>query len=225
MDNQINTYEISIKRCDDNYLNFKLNLDKSLTVIDALDEIKVNIDPSITYRHSCHHGSCGTCACIINGKERLACMTFLSDFEDGRITIEPLNSFKIISDLVVDISKMINKMEGSSYLRESEIAKDSIKPYGILTYNRFENCIECGSCVSACPVKSNFIGPAPLASINRELDKTHDDKTIERLKDIAFKEDGVDACDKHYLCSKVCPTKVYPAKHINDLRKLKEKIK
>ncbi len=223
MDNQNNTYLISIKRDTNEYLKFKLNLDKSLTVIDALDEIRVNIDPTITYRHSCHHGSCGTCACIINGKERLACMTFLRDFEDCNITIEPLNSFKIISDLVVDISSMINKMEGSSYLRESELHKDSIKPYGILNYNRFENCIECGSCVSACPVTSNFIGPAPLASINRELSKTNEDKTIKKLKDKAFNSDGVDACDKQYLCSKVCPTKVYPAKHINALRKLKEK--
>ena len=71
---------------------------------------------------------------------------------------------------------MINKMEGSSYLRESEIEKDSTKPYGILTWERFENCIECGSCVSACPVTENFIGPAPLASINREIIKQKMDR-------------------------------------------------
>lgn len=221
MNNQIRSYSISIKRDNESYMNFIVKMDMSLTVIDALDEIRINMDPSITYRHSCHHGSCGTCACIINKKERLACMTFLNEFEDNKIIIEPLNSFKIISDLVVDISTMVNKMEGSSYLRESEVGKDSIKPEGIINWNRFENCIECGSCISACPVKSNFIGPAPLASINREINKQTDTKVIETLKDKAFNKNGVDACDKQYLCSKVCPTKVSPGRHINDLRKLK----
>lgn len=221
MDKQIKSYSISIKRNEDNYMNFNIQMDSSLTVIDALDEIRIKIDPSVSYRHSCHHGSCGTCACIINKKERLACMTFLNEFADNTIVLEPLNSFKIISDLVVDISSMINKMEGSTYLRESEIGKDSIKPDEIHNWNRFENCIECGSCVSACPVKTDFIGPAPLASINRELSKQNDKKSIEYLKNKAFKKNGVEACDKYFLCSKVCPTKVSPGKHINDLRKLK----
>jgi len=221
MDRQTRNYSISIKREDDKYMDFSLDLDSSLTVIDALDEIRIKMDPTLTYRHSCHHGSCGTCACIINSKERLACMTFLNEFEDNKITIEPLNSFKKISDLVVDISSMVNNMEGSTYLRESEVNKDSLKPNGIFTWERFENCIECGSCVSACPVKTDFIGPAPLASINREISKQTDEKAIEKLKNRAFESDGVDACDKHYLCSKVCPTKVSPGKHINDLRKMK----
>ncbi len=221
MENNINTYKISIKREENSFFDFSVNLDKSLTVLDALDEIRFNIDSSLGYRHSCHHGSCGTCACVINGKERLACMTFLHEFKDNKIKVEPLKSFKIVYDLVVDISTMINKMEGSSYLRESEIEKDSMKPYGILTWERFENCIECGSCVSACPVTKNFIGPAPLASINREIIKQKDDKIISKMKAIAFSKEGVDSCDKYFACSKVCPTRVSPGKHINDLRKLK----
>jgi succinate dehydrogenase / fumarate reductase iron-sulfur subunit len=116
---------------------------------------------------------------------------------------------------------MINNMPGGSYLRESELSKDSIKPYGIFEWNRFENCIECGSCISACPVKKDFIGPAPLTSIHREILKQKDENKITELKKIAFAKDGVDACDKHFLCSKVCPTKVAPGKHINDLRKIK----
>jgi len=213
-------YKISIKR-DKKYLNFKVELDSTLTVIDALDHIRFTIDPSIKYRHSCHHGSCGTCACIINNVERLACMTFLHEFNDNIIKIEPLKSFKVISDLVVDISQMINKIPQSSYLRESEFSTDSIKPNGIIEWNRFENCIECGSCVSACPVDKDFLGPSVLSSIHRELEKQKNPEIIEDLKRIAFSKEGVDACEKHFACSKVCPTKVSPAKHINDLRKLK----
>ena len=221
---EIKNYSISIKRDENSFMDFNIEMDDSLTVIDALDEIRLKIDPTISYRHSCHHGSCGTCACIINKKERLACMTFLNEFEDNKITIEPLTSFKIITDLVVDISSMVNNMEGSTYLRESEVNTDSLKPDGIQKWERFENCIECGSCISACPVKTNFIGPSPLASINRELSKQTDETIIKTLKDKAFNKNGVDSCDKHYLCSKVCPTKVSPGKHINDLRKLKDNL-
>jgi len=213
-------YTISIKRSK-KYLNFKVELAPTLTVIDALDHIRFTIDPSIKYRHSCHHGSCGTCACIINNVERLACMTFLYEFNDNIITIEPLKSFKVISDLVIDISQMIKKMPQSSYLRESDFSKDSIKPNGILEWNRFENCIECGSCVSACPVEKDFLGPSVLASVHREIEKQKNPKIIENLKTVAFSKEGIVACEKHFACSKVCPTKVSPGKHINDLRKLK----
>lgn len=219
MNHKIKKYFVSIKRDNDKDMNFSLNLDSSLTVIDALDEIRVNIDPSLSYRHSCHHGSCGTCACIINKKERLACMTFLKEFEDNKIEIEALNSFKKIKDLVVDISNMITNMEGTSYIRESEIHKDSLLPKELTEWTRFEDCIECGSCISVCPIKSNFIGPSPLASINRALEKQTNSVEIEKLKKKAYENNGVDACEKHYLCSKVCPTKVSPGKQINDLRK------
>ncbi|MDC7242731.1 MAG: 2Fe-2S iron-sulfur cluster-binding protein [Sphaerochaetaceae bacterium] len=219
---QINTYTIFIKRNENETLKFVLDLDNSLTVIDALEEIRFKFDSTITYRHSCHHGSCGTCACLINGEEKLACMTFLSEFKDFVINIEPLRNFEIISDLVIDISKMINHMPLDSYIKESEINKDSIKPTGIFKWTRFENCIECGSCISACPVTDNFIGPSPLAAINRKINKSTDEETIKELKKIAFSENGVEKCDKQYKCSKVCPTRVSPGKHINDLRKIKD---
>lgn len=221
MNKKIEDYTILIQREENEFLKFELKLDSSLTVIDALEEIKFNLDSSICYRHSCHHGSCGTCACIINGVERLACMTFLNEFDDNIIKIQPLKSFKIISDLVIDISTMINNMPLSSYLKDSEINKNSIKPNGILKWTRFENCIECGCCMSACPVDNNFIGPAPLASINRELLKNTNEKQVEILKEIAYGENGVEKCEKHFNCSKVCPSKVYPGKHINQLRKSK----
>ncbi len=221
MENQIKHYFINIEKNENEILKFELDLDSSLTIIDALEEIRYKIDSSLTYRHSCHHGSCGTCACIINEKERLACMTFLNEFENNIINISPLKSFKVISDLVVDISTMINNMPQTSYIRNSEVNQDSIKPNGILSWTRFENCIECGSCISACPVKNDFIGPAPLASINRELSKTNDKEKIASLKKIAYNKNGVEKCDKHFKCSKVCPTKVSPGKHINDLRKNK----
>lgn len=54
---------------------FEVAVPGHASVLDALDAIRVDIDPTLVYRHSCHHSSCGTCAMRINGRDRLACIT------------------------------------------------------------------------------------------------------------------------------------------------------
>lgn len=59
------------------------------TVLDALETLRAaqadksgqpgRQDPVPLYRHSCHHGSCGTCGAIINGLEALMCLTRLDE--------------------------------------------------------------------------------------------------------------------------------------------------
>mgnify|MGYP001945242979 CR=1 FL=1 len=200
-------------------MEFVLNLSDELTILDALDEIRYTMDSSLQYRHSCHHGSCGTCACIIEGTQRLACMTRLSEFPDRKISVRPLDSFRIISDLVVDISSMVQKMPVNSYLRDSELNTEVLPPDGIASWVRFENCIECGSCISACPVSERFLGPSPLAAIHTEILKRKDPDEIRELRALAYGETGVSGCDKHFICSRVCPVKVSPGKHITELRR------
>ncbi len=218
METSEHLYTITILR-DEEYMEFILPMSDELTVLDALDEIRYTMDDSLQYRHSCHHGSCGTCACIINGTERLACMTRLSEFSDHRIKVKPLASFQIITDLVVDLSSMVQQMPISSYLRDSEINTDRETPSEISRWVRFENCIECGSCISACPVSQTFLGPAPLAAIHREILKRDDEKEVSELKALAYGVRGVSGCEKHFVCSKVCPVKVSPGKHITELRR------
>lgn len=56
------------------------SLDGSATVLDALETLRVEgQSPVPAYRHSCHHGSCGTCGAIINGLEGLMCLTRLGE--------------------------------------------------------------------------------------------------------------------------------------------------
>ena len=94
-------------------------------------------------------------------------------------------------------------------------------PPGIKQFTRFENCIECGACVSACPVNQKnkkFIGPAALSAINVEIGKnTEKDEAPIAL---AASKRGVTLCKQALNCSRVCPTRVYPARHIEDLRRL-----
>ena len=69
------------------------------TIMDILDYIALNHDPTIGYyRHSvCNHKICGRCAMRLNGKAIMACSERV---EDEEILLEPLNN-KIIRDLII----------------------------------------------------------------------------------------------------------------------------
>jgi succinate dehydrogenase / fumarate reductase iron-sulfur subunit len=208
------------------FQDFSLKIEPDMSVLDALEKIRLEQDNTLMYRHSCHHSSCGTCACKINGKERLTCITKILDLKEDTITLTPLEGFKPIGDLVVDVTRFyIDYSEEWCYLRRSEKIKYTLLPAGLKHFTRFENCIECGACISACPAAHNsnaFLGPAVLAAVNNELKKSP--QKSEDLLSMASSKRGERLCEKTVNCSRVCPTKVYPARHIADLRRLlKEK--
>jgi succinate dehydrogenase / fumarate reductase iron-sulfur subunit len=200
--------------------------DDKTTLLDALESIEgrkdggpggpanaANGDGGLLYRHSCHHGSCGTCACIVNGVEKLACTTRLCDLEAGVVTVEPLRSALRLRDLAVFPDKLFDSMpEDRTYLRRIESGGGELGDGGL----RFEDCIECGSCLSACPVRKDFIGPAALAAWSRELvnKPEREDEVLSRVG----KKEGANACQRNIFCSLVCPTGVAPAKQIMILK-------
>jgi len=207
------------------YQDFCLQVKPEMSVLDALEKIRLEQDNTLMYRHSCHHSSCGTCACKINGKERLTCITKIKDLEEDTITLTPMAGFKPIGDLVVDVTHFFKDYsEDWSYIRRSEKTTTTQPPEGINHFTRFENCIECGACVSACPVTHHstaFLGPAVLSALNNELKKSP--QKSEDLLSIAGGKRGERLCERAVNCSRVCPTKVYPARHIADLRRLLKK--
>ncbi|UCF97389.1 MAG: succinate dehydrogenase/fumarate reductase iron-sulfur subunit [Spirochaetaceae bacterium] len=204
----------------------KLSVKPSTTVLDVLEELRGK-DPTLLYRHSCHHGSCGTCACRINGSERLACLTRVHDLGTTVVTVEPLRKLGKLGDLLVDWTDFFLEYPAEwQTLRHSEAHPEARPPQELSGYSRLENCIECGACVSACPVE-DFFGPAVLAALNRErYNRERSDQepgdTPERersLLEMAAHERGVENCRRALECSRVCPTAVYPARHIEELRK------
>jgi len=200
--------------------SFPLELGPRATVLDGLEIIRREQDASLMYRHSCHHASCGTCACKINGTERLACVTPVRDLGTPEVVLEPLDGFPCLGDLVVDTTRLHRDMPADrSMLRASEIHAGAELPEGIRRRERFENCIECGACVSSCPVVreggASFRGPAGLAALNREA--ANRPERAPRLLEEAGREGGARRCDRALNCSRVCPTGVYPARHIQDL--------
>ena len=72
--------------------DFTVEMRQGMTLLDALHEIKTMQDGSVTYRRSCRHAICGSCAMNINGANMLVCEIPLKDQLDGkgRVTIKPL---------------------------------------------------------------------------------------------------------------------------------------
>lgn len=201
---------------------FQVAVNGQMSVLDALEQIRLKQDKSLMYRHSCHHSACGTCACRINGSERLACTTQILALKTKVVVLEPLCGFDRLGDLAVDMTVFYRDIDPDwSLLKPSESIKQAVYP----SQNpplRLEACIECGACVSSCPAthhNGNFMGPAALAALNCEMAKVNADLR-KKLLAVAAGPAGERLCERALNCSRVCPTKVYPARHIADLRRL-----
>jgi succinate dehydrogenase / fumarate reductase iron-sulfur subunit len=205
------------------FFSYTVSVREDTSILDALEKIRLTREPTLVYRHSCHHASCGTCACLINGTERLTCATMVSSIEGKTVTLEPLRGFERIADLAVDAGPVFQNISPEwNYLMPAEaIAENQQHPPGI-SFSRFENCIECGGCMSACPVsleENGFLGPAALAALHREMLKLPDNE--DTLRCLAGGSRGAIGCRRALACSRVCPATVYPARHIAELlRKL-----
>jgi len=203
------------------FQTYTLAVTEHMSVLDGLEQLRLEQDPSLMYRHSCHHSSCGTCACIINGAEQLACITNIWKLKSTTVTLEPLKGFPVIGDLTVDPEPLFRHIDEEwSYLRPSEHSNADADNEQRNGFTRFENCIECGACLSVCPVTDApepFMGPAALSAIHREMLKFP--QTQESMLAMAGGKRGERGCRRALGCSRVCPTGVYPARHIADLRR------
>src|SRR5574341_2108731 len=92
--------------------DYRLEVGRGITVLEALIRIKNEQDGSLSLRYSCRSAICGSCAMEINGAEKLACRTSLrKEYErHGTITVAPLRNMLIIKDLVVDMASFWNQV-------------------------------------------------------------------------------------------------------------------
>jgi succinate dehydrogenase / fumarate reductase iron-sulfur subunit len=204
------------------FQTFDVMVDENTTVLVALQDIRRDQDPTLVLRHSCHHASCGTCGMKINGQENLSCVVKVLDLGTSKVVVEPLESLPIISDLVVDMSRFYERYTTPEmeYVRQSEFMPEADIPEGIESWQRYENCLECGCCVSACPVAGSdpaYLGPAALAAAWRVVAEPQNSDPDLAL-DWVDNEHGCWRCHVAYECSEVCPSDVDPAGAIMSLR-------
>jgi succinate dehydrogenase / fumarate reductase, iron-sulfur subunit len=203
---------------ESHFQTYTVEVAREAHILDAVHLIWATQDSTLMFRHACHHASCGLCGARVNGRERLMCITPVSEFADGvTITLEPLRHFPWLGDLVVEMTPMMARMAGLgfAYVRGDEITT------GEGDAKRFEDCIECGLCMSICPVvgtDSHYVGPAPLAMITRLLQEPRGDNR-ETICAMADHPHGAWRCHSVVECSEVCPSNVDPSRAIGWLRR------
>lgn len=205
------------------YDTFQVVCDENTTVLVALQDIRREHDRSLTLRHSCHHASCGTCGMIINGREELGCVVKVFDLNTPTVVVEPMRNMPLISDLVVDMDPFYDRFNatGLPLIRESEFLKEADVAEGFDVYTRYENCLECNLCVSACPIMGSdptYLGPAALAAAWRVVEEPRGLNT-EPVLDWVDSANGCWRCHVAYECNEACPSNVFPGDQIMALRR------
>ncbi|MBI3647403.1 MAG: succinate dehydrogenase/fumarate reductase iron-sulfur subunit [Actinobacteria bacterium] len=201
---------------------FEVPVTEGTTVLEALRWIRVHRDAALGLRHSCFHASCGTCGMRVNGREVLACVTDVASLGQGPVTIEPIANLPLLQDLVVDMASFYARFPlPPPLVRTSELVSASELPEGIDAHERFEDCIECGLCLSACPVVATdetYVGPAALAYAQRLLEE---DRGADRAAILSWADDDNAAwrCHAAFECTEACPSDVRPAERIMALRR------
>ena len=194
-------------------------------VLDAINYVKEELDPTVSYRWSCHMAVCGSCGMVVDGEPVLACHTFLRDCSD-HIRIEPLQNFPVERDLVVVMDDFMEKL-GS--VKPYVIPKDERKiedgeylqtPTELASFKQYTACINCLLCYSACPqyaLNTSFVGPAALALAHRYNLDTRDVGRSARA-DVVASNSGIWECSFVGACSEVCPKDVDPAAAIQQMK-------
>ena len=208
------------------FQSYQVTRHENWVVLDALNHIKAEIDPTLSFRWSCRMGICGSCGMMVNGEPKLTCETFIRDYETETIRIEPLNHFPVIRDLVINMDDFMKKLPTVSpwLIPEREMPVEEGEylqtPGQVAHYKRFSMCINCMLCYSACPVyglDSSFVGPAALALAERyNLDSRDNGKR--RRADAVTAHEGIWQCTYVGECTQVCPKGVDPAGAIQMLK-------
>lgn len=211
---------IQIKRQENETTNayldeFLYEGDGRLTVADLLSELnersplinrKGEKVRKIKYESSCHEKKCGACAMRINSIPRLACSVFLCNIvKSGKILLEPLSKFPVISDLIVDRKGMFKKLE-TMRLWLSEKDKDDTYWDRSMQYSSGQ-CMMCGLCLEICPnytPNSPFGGAASMVHTFKMLEQNKKGEHLEEIQK-AYAEHFLGSCSQSLSCKTICP--------------------
>lgn len=185
---------------------YKIQKKDKMKVLDALNYINEKYNANLAYRFSCRAGQCGSCALKVNGEVKLACK---AEIKDGDV-LEPLD-FEVIKDLVVDRSEVEDKVKSMKLFLEEECEVGEcpavIDPKEYADSKKLRSCIECYSCLSACPVVkevSDFAGPYFMRYISKFALDPRDcgDRAREGF------DEGLYSCTSCSKCVEVCPKEI-----------------
>jgi succinate dehydrogenase/fumarate reductase iron-sulfur protein len=197
-----------------------------IRVLDALLIVRRQQDPNLIFRFACRVGMCGSCAMVINGRERLACQTAVGDLDSSTINVAPLRSLPVQKDLMVDMAPFFNAMKrANAALTPSEPYLRAVRTIVPDTPNREaiesqSGCITCGACYSACEwtrTHPGYIGPAAMNRVMM-LSLDEKDRLNEQRVETMATDNATLRCHAMGNCSAVCPVGIPLRKGMQRLR-------
>jgi succinate dehydrogenase / fumarate reductase iron-sulfur subunit len=197
------------------YDTFTLEAQPNDRILDCLNKIRWQQDPTLSFRMSCAHGICGSDGLTINNQAALACQKLVRDYDYTKeIHIEPLKYFEVVKDLIVDLKPFFNRIKSITPQTAADATQEGLEKERIQTpqqRSQFDDalkCILCGCCYGACPVMTEqdqeFVGPAAILREQRYLFDSRTADVAERLQ-ILKESHGVWGCKSYYMCTVVCP--------------------
>ncbi len=222
--------EFRIKRFDPERNERRLSTYKvpaltGMTILDGLLHIKDKLDGTLTFRHSCRMGQCGSCGVLVNGKPMLACYTQVHQLGVGVLEIEPLPNLPVIKDLVVDFNsffKKFVKIKPILIKAEEDLGKPTEfvqTPNDLKKYWEESICIKCSLCHGSCPaaIDVEFLGPSSLTTNYRFILDSRDEGLSERLKTAS---ETIWLCTSCSSCTLSCPKEIDCAAALDNERSL-----
>ena len=232
----ITTQKVNFKvfrfNADEDYLpyyeDYELDVTSEDVVLDVLNKIKWENDGSFSYRRSCRHGICGTCAMKVNGRATLACKQSMSDMIDlygNEMTLEPSSIKRAVKDLIIDKGDFWEKHAAVTPYLVSDVdehpeSEHLVTPDQANALDEADLCIQCGACHYSCPVveiNEDFFGPAAFAKAYRFEADVRDDAGTDRIKEMTEPSQGVWDCVKCFECQEACPKDINPIDKITKL--------
>jgi len=208
------------------YKFYEVEAEPSDRLLDCLNRIRWEQDPTLAFRMSCGHGVCGSDGMRIDGICGLPCQKLIKSL-GPEVLVEPLPVFPVIKDLVVDLEPFFERYRSiKPYLvaaspppegerrqspDENHVLKDAVR------------CILCACCTSSCPVNQNpetedYVGPAALVRAFRYLLDSRDEAAAARIA-ILDRRQGVWGCQTLWKCTEVCPKEIPVTKLIGRIKR------
>ncbi len=205
---------------------YDMDVDPNERVLDVLEQVRADADPSLGYRRSCAHGVCGSDAMRINGRNMLACKVLVKDLNSTHITVEPLLGLKVLKDLIVDMEPFFEHYRSVMpyFVNDDPLPADGKErlqsPEQRERFDDTTKCILCAACTASCPsfwVNGQYVGPAAIVNAHRFIFDSRDTAAAQRLQ-VLNEPDGVWRCRTVFNCTEACPREIKVTQAIAEVK-------
>ena len=194
---------------------YELEAAEGQTLFIALNEIRDQQDPSLSFDFVCRAGICGSCGMMINGRPGLACRTLTKNVGPD-IHLAPLPVFELIADLSVNTGSwmraLAERLQTWVHMKQHEVdltrIEQKMDPELAERIYELDRCIECGCCVAGCGtarMRADFVGAVGINKIARFRLDPRDARSDADYYELVGDDDGVFGCMSLLACHDVCP--------------------